>query len=198
MATQKAAVETIIVEKDRREAITKGQTEEEKHKQQIDKKLADAEKLYKELTQIAQKKGVGPELLSAISKGVNAGQAVLYKQSQNHYQITETFAFFGETKDKMYEVGEGLVGQAGKICKTLYINEVPNGYTTIISGLGDTHPKALSILPLCQENEITAPFVIEAAFLNTLDDADKHIIDTLLEKIQEALAGGKAEMIESK
>ena len=190
LATQKPEVEIIPVEKDKREATTEGQTEEEKIAREKSKKLEAAEKLYTEVKQIISEKGVGSELLSAVSKGIGAGQSILYHHKQNHYQIKETFAYFSESKNKMYEVGEGLVGQAGKAGKVLYINEVPEGYTTIISGLGDTQPRALSILPLgAKEQE--APFVIEAAFLTQLEDIDKEIISSLLDSIGEALSEDK-------
>jgi PAS domain S-box-containing protein len=69
-------------------------------------------------------------------------------------------------------MGEGLVGTCAIEKKTVVMTEIPEEYISITSGLGDTPPNNLLLLPVIQEDTVFG--VIEVASLNKFQ---KHEID---------------------
>ncbi|NJK85062.1 MAG: GAF domain-containing protein [Bacteroidales bacterium] len=67
-----------------------------------------------------------------------------------------------------------MVGTCALERKTIRLTEIPHGYITITSGLGDAPPQYLVLVPMKSEDEILG--VIEIASLNELKN---HEIDFL-------------------
>ena len=59
------------------------------------------------------------------------------------------------------DIGSGLVGQAFLEGDTIQLKQIPTGYTTITSGLGDATPRHLVIVPL--KYDITTVAILELA-----------------------------------
>jgi putative methionine-R-sulfoxide reductase with GAF domain len=89
-----------------------------------------------------------------------------------------SFAYFkAESKSVSYEFGEGLTGQVAKEGKLINISTVPEGYVTIISGLGNSSPKHLMIVPIKLENAVVG--IIELASFKTFTKADEDFLNEL-------------------
>ncbi len=73
-----------------------------------------------------------------------------------------------------YEFGQGLPGQVAKDKKLLNIDSVPEGYITILSGLGESSPKSLIIFPVLDNNDVLA--VIELASFRKFSESDEEIL----------------------
>lgn len=69
-----------------------------------------------------------------------------------------------------YRVGEGLVGQVAKDGISVNFNSVPEGYMTVLSGLGEASPKALMIFPVSVEDQVLA--VVELASFHPFTETD--------------------------
>lgn len=65
---------------------------------------------------------------------------------------------------KKIEVGEGLIGQAYLEGETIYLIDIPEGYTEIKSGLGDASPNCLLVVPMKYNDEVQAVMEI-ASFI---------------------------------
>jgi len=65
---------------------------------------------------------------------------------------------------KTLAMGEGLVGTCAIEKQTINLTEIPAGYISITSGLGDTKPDNLLLVPVMHENELIG--VLEIASLN--------------------------------
>ncbi len=65
-------------------------------------------------------------------------------------------------------VGEGLIGQCAIDQKRILLSDVPGDYVRIGSGLGDTAPRQLIVLPILYETQIVA--VIELASLQSFSE----------------------------
>lgn len=65
---------------------------------------------------------------------------------------------------KSVAVGEGLVGTCAREKQMINMTEIPAGYISITSGLGDTRPDNLLLLPVLHENDLVG--VLEVASLN--------------------------------
>jgi CHASE3 domain sensor protein len=84
--------------------------------------------------------------------------------------------------DKKIEIGNGLVGQAYMEGEPILLKQVPQGYTTITSGLGDATPTCMAIVPLKHDLQTVA--IIEIA---TFKEIEPYQI-TFIQKAGEFLA----------
>ena len=83
---------------------------------------------------------------------------------------------------KKVEIGEGVIGQCYLEGETVYLTKVPNNYLSITSGLGDTNPSSLLIIPLKTNDRIEG--VLELASIKPFQDYEIKF----LEKLGELLA----------
>lgn len=120
---------------------------------------------------------------------VQAGFFLLHtgeEKGDNGRKFFELTAFIAYDRrkyaDKEIEWGEGLVGRCALEQKTIHMTEMPKGYITITSGLGEGDPHTLILVPL-KANE-TVYGVIEMA---TLQPLVRHEIE-FLEKTAESIA----------
>lgn len=116
--------------------------------------------------------------LSQLCHLLNAGQGALYaitsKGEKKSIDLMSGFALVLAENEKTptFEFGEGLIGQVAASGKSLYLDELPEGYAARIeSGLGNALPKFLFILPLKKENEITG--VVEVALFTALSEGGR-------------------------
>lgn len=131
--------------------------------------------------------------LQALGKALEAGQGAIYKVVSQGEKITANFidgyAFtLEEGKTIEFDSGDGLIGQAVASGKTLYLDEVPEGYINIVSGLGNASPRYLLIVPIKVENAVVGVF--ELASFAPFDPARQ--------KFTEAAAQAMAEKLGSK
>gem|GEM_PF-682938 len=67
-----------------------------------------------------------------------------------------------------FRLGEGLIGQAARDRKEFLVHEVPEDYVKVSSGLGNTKPRSLFVLPLVHEERVKG--VMEVASLERFTD----------------------------
>jgi len=116
--------------------------------------------------------------LNQLCDQLNAGQGALYilstKGDKKHLDLKSGFALVlaeGENVPS-FELGEGLIGQVAASGKSLYLDELPEGYAARIeSGLGAALPKFLFIFPLTKDNEITG--AVEVALFVALSEVER-------------------------
>src|SRR6187431_2897939 len=80
-------------------------------------------------------------VLQAVCKQIEAGQGAFYRLveegNKRKVELKSGYALsIGESTVIKYEVGEGLIGQSAANGSTLYVDDVPEGYIKIVSGLG--------------------------------------------------------------
>lgn len=119
------------------------------------------------------------DFLSALCKTIEAGQGALYesKEEEGKRKVVLSGGYalnLGESALIEYEFGEGLIGQAAAGGRTLYVDDIPEGYIKIISGLGSASPRYLYIVPVKNETEVMGIIEI-ASFSNFSDDQKKFI-----------------------
>lgn len=127
-------------------------------------------------------------LISNVVKYVGAKVGGLYileedEDGERYLLLRACYAY--ERKkyvSKRLEIGEGLVGQTFIEGKTIYLEDVPDDYLVITSGLGEVAPKSLLIVPLKVNDKIEG--VLELASLKPFASYE---ID-FFEKLGETLA----------
>ena len=125
--------------------------------------------------------------VSYLSRYLNAQQCSLFvlesEEIDQHLKLTACYAFDKKKWiDKKIDVGSGLIGQAFLDGDVMQLKEIPQGYTKITSGLGDSTPKHLVIVPLKYDVHTVA--VVEIASFNFFEE--HHI--NFLKKAGEFLA----------
>src|SRR6266536_1883553 len=82
---------------------------------------------------------------------------------------------FREMRGTEFSFGEGLVGQVAVERKPIVISDVPSGYITVGSGIGEAPPVNIVILPILFEDMVLG--VLELASLLQFSDTHKAFID---------------------
>ncbi|MFF4490721.1 HAMP domain-containing protein [Streptomyces sp. NPDC001544] len=77
--------------------------------------------------------------------------------------------------------GRSLVGQAARSRRTIAVDDLPAGYVTISSGLGQVEPSALMLLPIVFEDQVLG--VIELASVTPFAKIQRDFLEMLMETI---------------
>jgi len=80
-----------------------------------------------------------------------------------------------------FKLGEGLVGQAALEKQTLIINDLPEDYICVQSGLGEAVPKQLLVMPFMYENAVKG--VIEIGSFYEMTDVQLEWLDQVMPNI---------------
>jgi putative methionine-R-sulfoxide reductase with GAF domain len=129
--------------------------------------------------------------LHVVCKQLDAGQGALYLVKEDagkrYVQLQHGYALTtGESTVIRYEFGEGLIGQAIVGGKSLYIDDVPNGYIKILSGLGSASPKFLLIVPVKKQDQ-QPKGVIEIASFTALSEDQRKFVEESAQLIAEKI-----------
>jgi methyl-accepting chemotaxis protein len=133
-------------------------------------------------------KEIFQEGLNLICKQIDAGQGALYKVgSSNDKRILQMAAGYAmsiaESNIIKFEFGEGLVGQAAALGKSMYIEDVPTGYINILSGLGSASPTYLFIITLKKAGEVKA--IVELATFSALKETTRKQLEEMAQVLVE-------------
>ncbi len=107
-------------------------------------------------------------------KAQQAGLFVLEEENNDRYLSLVAAYAFSRKKfiEKRIEIGQGLVGQTFLEGEVVRLKEVPEGYQSITSGLGESTPKYVIVVPF--KYDVHIPAIIELASFN--DFEDHHIL----------------------
>ncbi|HEY7979836.1 MAG TPA: HAMP domain-containing protein [Candidatus Eremiobacteraceae bacterium] len=86
-----------------------------------------------------------------------------------------------ESVCRIYDMGEGLIGQCALDKKPLIVDKLPPNYMHISTGLGGAPPTCIAVLPVVFEGETKA--VIELASFERFSDIHLLLLDQLRERI---------------
>ena len=116
----------------------------------LDKK-EDTTAISKTQTQNSQLDGIMIEnsypqhVLNEICRALGAGQGAIYVEENGELNLKYGYAF---SDTRSFKMGEGLVGRVAAEKETLYIDNLPQGYVTVFSGLGNATPTRLALIPI--------------------------------------------------
>lgn len=146
--------------------------------------------LVKEVDELLSFEGdeetVFTQALTQLCRKVEASLAAAYRtQHADDYAYLELFASYAysvpEGNAATYRFGEGLAGQVAKQGSGVFIDEVPDGYIKILSGLGRATPTYLMIHPLkCDERVVG---VVEIASFTKFTPQQKEYVEVSLNRL---------------
>lgn len=122
-------------------------------------------KLKSDLRAVSDIKSITQKFIWTVAKALDASQGAFYILSnegdKTYAKLEAGYAYFvPESQSVKFEMGEGLVGQVAQSGEIININEVPNGYIQVISGLGKASPSSLIVYPIIKQNKVVAVFEI--------------------------------------
>jgi putative methionine-R-sulfoxide reductase with GAF domain len=153
-----------FADQDRKEKERKEQEKidkELKRRREAEVKKVIAEKvdeMVADTQQITDPEKYFDQLLINLSKAIAIVQGVAYtlnRQTQT-FSMISTYAFYTTDTSRTFAIGEGIPGQVAKDKKLLFINDVPEGYIKIVSGLGSSSPRYMGVIPIIHGDETIA------------------------------------------
>ena len=128
------------------------------------------------------------EIIGSLVKYLRANQGALYIIDETDTEEEKTMSMiscYAWDKKKFVNQkihrGEGLAGQAWQEMDTIYITDVPQNYIKITSGLGDSNPTSILIMPLLVNDQIFG--VLEIASFSKMADFEIDFVKKVAESI---------------
>jgi PAS domain S-box-containing protein len=133
------------------------------------------------------------EIIRNLVKYLNANQGAIYIMDDNHADEEATMsmrACYAWDKKKFLDQkihrGEGLAGQAWQEGDIIYLTDVPQDYIKITSGLGDSNPSSVLIVPLKVNEQVFG--VVELASFSEFQDFEKEFVQKIAESIASTIS----------
>jgi len=121
---------------------------------------------------------LGHNILQFFSDYLGSVVAALYvrdEQDNLHRVASYGFSREQESRDQVVAPNEGLVGQALVQNRLLTLDEVPEDYFKVSSGLGEGLPRSVMLMPATNDGQING--VIELGFLRPLVPRDAELLE---------------------
>ncbi len=135
-------------------------------------------------------------VLTYLVKYLNANQGSLFiALHENQQSVLKMIACYAYSRRRFLDEpftllpGQGLVGQCYQAGDFIYLTEIPETYVRITSGLGESTPRTLLIVPLKNADAIEG--VLEIAFFRSLKPYEIELVQSMAENIASVLHGGK-------
>ncbi len=124
-------------------------------------------------------------IISYIATYLNTQIGALYRTDEDKDDLLRLIGSYAYTKQKNlsdeYRFGQGLTGQAALEKKSILINNVPDSYIKIHSGLGEASPRNIMIVPILYEGKVKG--VIELGSFYEITDLQLDFLREVTENI---------------
>ena len=128
---------------------------------------------------------LGRMMLGELAPQVSAQYAALFVAeaggSTPSLRRISTYGHPGASAAERFDLGEGLVGQCAVEKRVIAVDQLPQEYVRIRSGIGDAPPSSLLVIPVLFEGEVKG--VIELASLARFKPMHRSLLDKLAESI---------------
>jgi len=129
-------------------------------------------------------------IIQNLVKYLNAEQGSFFLVNNNDdnktLKLTSSFAMNRRKYSELeLEMGEGLVGTCAIEKSIIYLEEIPDDYITVSSGLGNAKPKSLLLAPLKLEDTVLG--VVEIASFQKFKPHEIGFIEKITENIASTL-----------
>lgn len=126
-------------------------------------------------------------IITFLTKHLDARVGTLYvRENDDTLRLKAGYAHQGcRSEADIFKLGEGLVGQAALDGKPILLENVPEDYIQVSSGLGETNPASLIVSPFIHEG--VAAGVMELGFFEAVSDTKRDFLNDVSERIAIAL-----------
>jgi signal transduction histidine kinase len=170
--------------------------EEDRKRQWVNEGLAKFADILRQNNDNIQQ--LGDDIISNLVKYLDANQGGLFLLTEEEgvepvLDLLSAFAFDRKKyHQKRIPYGEGLVGTCAIEKESTYLTEIPNDYIEITSGLGDSNPTSILLVPLKLEEKIFG--VTELASFHELEKFQIDFVEKVAESIASTLSSVKSNM----
>jgi len=128
---------------------------------------------------------LGHAILDFFTSRLQATCGALYVQDRTGYRLVASQGIAAQGAPECFTAEEGLLGLAVRNRQTMVLHDVPDGYLTMTSALGQGTPRHLVIVPAMADESCKG--VIELGFLNHFEDTGLELLGRLANPIGHAL-----------
>jgi|GEM_PF-2543655 len=141
---------------------------------------------------------MGDEIISNLIKYLDASLGVIYIKNEDHnetkLELLSAYAFNRKKhEERTLKVGEGLAGQVFLEQKRVFLKDIKTNHFNILTGMGESKPSSVLIVPLKQEDNIEG--VLELASFNVLEEYQINFVEKIGESIATAIKSGKTSRV---
>ncbi|MBA3348577.1 MAG: response regulator, partial [Actinobacteria bacterium] len=121
-------------------------------------------------------------LVSAHHGAFYVADAIIEEGAEPELQLIASYGYKErKTVSNRFKFGESLVGQAGLERKSIVVTQAPEDYIKITSGLGESAPTNIIVIPILFEESVMA--VMELASFSSFTEIQATFLDQLSESI---------------
>jgi PAS domain S-box-containing protein len=167
-----------------------GVAEDEKKRNWVNEGLAKFGETLRMDTNNIQK--FSENILTQLVKYIGANQGLFYvlneeAESGPHLELTACYAWERKKHlEDIVKVGQGLTGQVVLEKEIIYMTDVPNDFVNITSGLGQSNPRSVILLPLKYNDEVFG--VIEMASFQLFEPYQQDFLNKLCVSIASSIS----------
>ncbi|NJM15676.1 MAG: GAF domain-containing protein [Bacteroidales bacterium] len=132
------------------------------------------------------------QIVSELVAYINANQAGIFvtnddsNEDKDDLSLIAAYAYDREKYlTRTVKPGEGLVGTCALEGKTIFMTELPEDYINITSGLGDSTPTSLLLVPMIADSKVLG--VIEIASFNKFEKHEIEFMENIARNIGSTL-----------
>ena len=138
---------------------------------------------------------LGDQIISTLVQYTGSNQGGLYilndeDENNTYLELISLFAFNIKKFEKQrLKLGEGILGQTFLEKETTYLTSIPDDYVRITSGLGDSRPKAILMVPMKVDQDVYG--IVELASFKEFAPHEISFVEKLGETIASTLSSVK-------
>ncbi|WP_371367262.1 Sensor histidine kinase RcsC [Sporomusa rhizae] len=129
---------------------------------------------------------LGKDFINKLAPTLGANYGVVYiVENDGGTQWLNKLASYADSGDTVgvsrLRMGEGIIGQCAVQNRSVILDQVPEGYIKLTSGLGSAKPDYIVALPVCYEDKVLA--VVELAGFGQLTEIHTQYIQQVMKNI---------------
>lgn len=136
-------------------------------------------------------------IMSNLVDYVDAIQGALFIKNEDEedeentrYELSAAIAYDRQkVMDTSFGVGEGLVGRCAYERLTIYMEEVPEDYVHVTSGLGESNPRSILLVPAVLNDEVYG--IVELVSFNKFEQYQIDFVEKIGESIASTISNAK-------
>ena len=125
---------------------------------------------------------LGDQVLTTLAEILDIQIAAIFFNNDEVLELTSSYSYSTRKGNaNKFKFGEGLVGQAARERKSLIFTDVPDDYISIKSGLGETKPSVIVVVPLIYNRQVIA--VVEIGSVKEISEEKMMFLNQISENI---------------
>ncbi|MES2954262.1 MAG: CHASE3 domain-containing protein, partial [Pseudomonadota bacterium] len=127
---------------------------------------------------------LGRSVLEFVARYLDVAVAALYVREENgdlRRVAAYGFSADAEAKGQSFYSAQGMVGQAALANSVMQLDDLPDNYLNIVSGLGKGSPRHVLLIPVHNDGQVNG--VVELGFLRALSPRDLEFVNMIANNI---------------